>query len=402
MHYAIVIAACCCMMMGVNVGLVMSCAGIFYQPVSQALGVSVGSFGVYMSLSFITSSLMLSVAGKMMERYSARRILTINSAICGICLASMGLFNELWQFYTAGALIGATLAFLLYLSFPTLINRWFNTRVGLLIGICSAASGIGGVIFNPIGGAIITAYGWRAAYIVFGAIILLIVTPLLGILLRDYPSDKGLQPYGAVCKSGNDKATPADNRQSIDYASATRMPGFYAMILFAFLMMAASTLNLFIPKYVTLAGHSIEQSALAASAIMAGVTIGKLVLGYINDRSCALGSVLTTASGIAGLLLLIADDNHMAVILTGSFLFGWAYAGVTVQTAMLVRTIFGSAHYARIYSVISIALAAGGAIASGGWGFLAESTSYSCIFYTGIGMLSLSAILALLSLRKTH
>ena len=33
MHYAIVIAACCCMMMGVNVGLVMSCAGIFYQPV---------------------------------------------------------------------------------------------------------------------------------------------------------------------------------------------------------------------------------------------------------------------------------------------------------------------------------------------------------------------------------
>ena len=135
MHYAIVIAACCCMMMGVNVGLVMSCAGIFYQPVSQALGVSVGSFGVYMSLSFITSSLMLSVAGKMMERYSARRILTINSAICGICLASMGLFNELWQFYTAGALIGATLAFLLYLSFPTLINRWFNTRVALLIGI---------------------------------------------------------------------------------------------------------------------------------------------------------------------------------------------------------------------------------------------------------------------------
>ena len=68
MHYAIVIAACCCMMMGVNVGLVMSCAGIFYQPVSQALGVSVVSFGVYITLSVKTSSLMMSVAGKMMER----------------------------------------------------------------------------------------------------------------------------------------------------------------------------------------------------------------------------------------------------------------------------------------------------------------------------------------------
>lgn len=43
-HYGYVIVLCCCLIMGINVGLVMSCAGIFYHPVSEGLGVSVGTF----------------------------------------------------------------------------------------------------------------------------------------------------------------------------------------------------------------------------------------------------------------------------------------------------------------------------------------------------------------------
>ena len=40
-HYGYVIAFCCCLIMGVNIGLAMSCAGIFYNPASAELGVSV-------------------------------------------------------------------------------------------------------------------------------------------------------------------------------------------------------------------------------------------------------------------------------------------------------------------------------------------------------------------------
>lgn len=71
-HYAFVIAACCCLMMGVNVGLTFSCAGIFYKPVTADLGITVGSFGLYMTFMYIASSLMLPVAGRLLDRYSAR------------------------------------------------------------------------------------------------------------------------------------------------------------------------------------------------------------------------------------------------------------------------------------------------------------------------------------------
>ncbi len=384
--------------MGIDVGLVFSCAGIFYDPVSNALGVSVGKFGLYMSISYIASTLMLPLAGRLMEKYGARKLLSLNSLLLGLCVAAMGTFSSVWQFYVAGAVMGITLAFLLYLSFPILINAWFRTKVGLMIGICSAASGIGGMLFNPMGGAIITSFGWRAAYFTFGGMILLIVTPVIMLLLRDRPEQKNLYPYGHV---DDNTASTAVALQGVEYASAIRMPVFYAVLLFAFIMMAVSTLNLFIPKYMMVNGFSEVSASLAAAAVMAGVTGGKLLLGLINDRNCLWGVLACTLFGVAGILLLLIGGGSLTVMLAGCFLFGWEYAGVTVQTAMLTGHTFGKKHYARIYSLISIALAAGGALASGGWGLLADATSFQCVFIVGAVTLSIGTLLGTYSYFST-
>lgn len=400
MHYGYVILICCCLMMGVNIGITFSTAGIFYQPVSAALGVKVGTFGLYMSLMYIASTLMLSVAGNMIEKWSARWLLTGSSLLMGGTLLSMAFYNAVWQFYVAGCILGVTVAFLLYLSFPTLINRWFRVRVGLLMGVCSAASGIGGMIFNPIAGHIIESYGWRWAYAGFGLLVILVISPLLGVLLRDYPEDKGLLPVGQTSSAevkSDDKSRVSDG---IEYNRAIRMPLFYAVFLFAFLMMAISTLNLFIPGYVKSLSFSEETAAWAASAVMAGGTVGKLVLGHINDRNSLLGVLVTTLFGALGLGMIVEGNFALWLVLTGAFLFGWAYAGVTVQTAMLTRSVFGTKDYARIYAIISIALSAGGALASGGWGLFADAAGYPAIFITGIILLLVCTLLGVFPLLR--
>lgn len=395
MHYGFVIVACCCLIMGVNVGLSFSCAGIFYQPVSEAIGVSVGKFGLYMSIMYVASSLMLPIAGKMIERMSARLLFTGSCALMGLTYLAMAFFTNVWEFYASGAVMGCTLAFLLYLSFPTLVNRWFRTKVGLLIGVCSAASGIGGMIFNPIAAWIITEWSWRVAYGCFAALLILVVTPLLYIFLRDWPSDKGLTPYGEL-EALEGKVKKGDD--GIEYSKAVKMPVFYSLWVFAFLMMGISTLNLFIPKYATSLEFTLEQASWAASAAMFGVMLGKLVLGYINDRNCSLGVLVTTLSGALGLLVMIFGAHTLALICCGAFLFGWAYAGVTVQTTMLTRKVFGNRSYARINAMVSIGLAAGGAVASGGWGLLADWTSITFIFYIGAALLVLCAMIGLADL----
>ncbi len=387
LHYGYVIIFCCCLIMGVLIGLVMSCAGIFYTPVSESLGVSKGDFGLYMTFVFAFSFLMLSIAGKLIDKYSARWLLTINTVIVGIIYLAMSQFNVVWEFYVAGAIIGVSLSFLLYLSYPILINRWFNARVGFFIGLCSAASGIGGVLFNPLGGFLIENYGWRTTYFIFGMIILVVVTPLLGILLRDYPADKGLKPYG-------EKAiTNEVQKIGIPYAVAIKSSSFYSLLVFAFLMISVSTLNLFLPTYVTSVGFSVEQSAFVASAIMLGVTIGKVALGFINDKSAIMGVFISTGLGILGFIFLLMGKEGLPLMTIGGFLFGWAYAGVTVETALLVRTVFGTKDYSQIFSNISIALALGGAIMAGGWGYIADILDFKFILITGIILLILSGII---------
>lgn len=400
-HYGYVIVGCCFLIMFVIVGLVMSCAGIFYKPVSEELGIDVGKFGLYMSLNFLFSTLTLSFAGKLLEKYSARIILTLCSAMIAATFMAMSQFYAVWQFYVAGAVFGITLAFLLYLGFPTLLNRWFKTRMGVFIGICSAGSGIGGVLFNPLAGFLITEYGWRMTYLIFGVVIMVIVTPVLGLFLRDYPKDKGLKPYGEPILSDTVSTLPYETQSAesgIEYAHAIKMPIFYGLVVFAFLMNATATLNVFVPTYMQEIQFSVEQASFVASAVMVGVTVGKILLGMINDRSTLYGILTTIGLGISGLILLLMGRAGITFSIIGGFLFGWAYAGVSVQTPMLVRSVFGNKNYARIYSNVSMAIAIGGAIAAGGWGLLADATSYGFIFIVGIVFLVLSGSIGLFAL----
>jgi MFS family permease len=315
------------------------------------------------------------------------------SAVLGLIYVAMSTFQAVWQFYIAGAAIGITLAFLLYLSYPTLVNRWFNSRVGFFIGLCSAASGIGGVIFNPLGGYLIAHHGWRNTYLIFGVIILVLVTPLLGLLLRNYPADKGLKPFGENLQQTQTV------KAGLLYSDAVKTPIFYTLLVFAFLMISVSTLNLFLPTYITKAGYTVEQSALVASAIMLGVTIGKVALGWLNDRSTLSGVLCSVVLGVIGLILLLLGNAGIAMMVAGGFFFGWAYAGVTVETTLLVRTVFGSKDYAKIFSNVSIALAAGGALMSGGWGYLADYIDFKFILTAGILFLIVSGIIGLYALK---
>ena len=49
-HYDYLIAAACCAISAASVGLTISCAGIFFDPISETLGVGKGDFAFYMSL----------------------------------------------------------------------------------------------------------------------------------------------------------------------------------------------------------------------------------------------------------------------------------------------------------------------------------------------------------------
>lgn len=75
----------------------------------------------------------------------------------------------------------------------TIANRWFVHRRGLVMGILTAGSATGQLIFLPPVAVLADSVGWRPASLVVATAALLAV-PVVWLVLRDYPKT------GAYCR----------------------------------------------------------------------------------------------------------------------------------------------------------------------------------------------------------
>lgn len=407
-HYAYLIVLSCIVMTCLPCALVLSCAGIFFTPVSEFFGVPKASFTLYFSVLNLAMMATLPVAGKLLAARDARVVLSVATALCGLGMFGMASCQEVWQFYLVGIVLGVGVAPLIYLAVPTLINAWCVKCVGFFVGLCMAFTGIGGVIFNPIGTAIIQSSpeGWRQAYLVFGAIILVGTLPFTLFVVRGKPADKGLLPYGAGEKDAADADGAATvGTQGVSAADAMRTPAFWAIVAFCGLITLNQTVYQFLSSYALSFSNSLPQIAAAsgvvASAAMGGQAIGKVFLGSVSDHSVRLGAICGIAGGAVGVLLMWGIPSVLALLLVGAFCFGVVYAMTTVETPLLVRSVFGSADYANIYSRVSMVGSLMSAVAAVFWSLVIDSAGgYGLMF--ALSLVCMAACLALALFALAH
>ena len=406
-HYAFAIVAACIAMTCLPCALVLSCAGIFFTPVSAFFGVPKATFTLYFSIVNLAMMVTLPIWGKVLSKTDLRASLSVAAVLCGAGLIGMSACQAMWQFYVCGAVLGAGVAPFIYLAVPTLINAWCVKRVGFFVGLCMAFTGIGGVIFNPIGTALINsgAEGWRCAYLVFGVITLVGTLPFTLLVVRNRPEDKGLAPYGAdEAAAAVAQATDAPAEAGMSAPDAMRTPAFFALAAFCGIITLNQTIYQFLPSYAQSFADTMPAvaaaSGIVASAAMAGQAVGKVILGAVNDRSVRLGIGLGIGAGVVGVTVMWLVPGVLALLLAGAFLFGVVYAMTTVQTPLLVRTIFGSADYTNIYSRVSMVGSLMGTVAAVFWGFVCDSAGgYPLMFVLGYVCMAACLVLALFSLR---
>ena len=405
-HYAYLIVLSCIVMTCLPCALVLSCAGIFFTPVSEFFGVPKASFTLYFSVLNLAMMATLPIAGKLLAARDARAVLSVATALCGLGMFGMASCQEVWQFYLVGIVLGVGVAPLIYLAVPTLINAWCVKRVGFFVGLCMAFTGIGGVIFNPIGTSIIQSgdEGWRTAYLVFGIIILVGTLPFTLFVVRSKPVDKGLLPYGADEEDAegesNGAAAPA---KGVSAADAMHTPAFWAIVAFCGVITLNQTVYQFLASYAQSFSDTFPQIAAAsgvvASAAMGGQAIGKVFLGSVSDRSVRLGAICGIAVGAVGVLLMWGMPSVLALLLVGAFCFGVVYAMTTVETPLLVRSVFGSADYANIYSRVSMVGSLMSAVAAVFWSWVIDSAGgYGLMFALSLVCMAACLTLALFAL----
>lgn len=400
-HYGYLIVLTGVVMCVGPAALALSCAGIFYTPVCEELGVGKGTLALYMTIMYLTVAAFLPFAGKLFANKDARVCLTGAVLAVGVALIAMSFYTQVWQFYISGFLLGLGITFLMFIAVPTLIDRWFKERVGFFVGICMCFTGVGGVVFNPVGGMIISEFGWRAGYLAFGVLSLVMALPFTLFVVRSRPSDRGLLPCGANAVA--DSAAGGNLVvEGVPVKAAMWSAPFFLVALFAGFADLVTCIYNYLPSYVgTLPIAQTVPTIMAtiASAVMLGQAIGKITMGALADKSNRGGLIFGVVCGLVGVGALFFVPQNTLIILVAAFLYGLYYANGTVYIPLLTRSVFGSLDYGLIYSRVSVFANLCLALGSAMWGFVIDGVGYNAMFVGALSLVVLSLVVGWAALR---
>lgn len=362
-HYAWkVLAGCCLLNCGVS-GLI-NAVGLFYAPVSEALGLTIAQVSSARTVQSLTASVFLLLfAGRLMEK-NYRATLLWASLVHGAGWISMAMCRAMWQFYLVSAVTGMTLAILQSLAVSVTLSAWFREKRGFAFSVAAAASGIGGIFISWATGEILWRWGWRVGYLFFGVLALTLTLCATFFLLRQSPEACGMEPYGE--KTVLETPAPHPNNGGFRGRIWT-CPVLYGILFLYAVFNFCTTATVHTSNYAISVGFDLRLSAYVTSVGLTGNTVGKLLVGILRDKFGTLRAAMMSVSAVfVGFMLLIFSPDTMRLYL-GVFLVGSAMALPTVIGPVLTADYFSGRDYTK---VLPIAATAGSLVgACGNWIF---------------------------------
>jgi MFS family permease len=332
---------------------------VFFKPLMQAFHASRAAVSLAYTLKLFTAALCAAPIGWLADRCGPRRVILIGTAIFGSILLANRLFSgSIAQFYCFYVLLGISVGCVGPIPYGSLISHWFDRFRGLALGLTMLGIGLGAVIMPSLAQALIARFGWKTAYSILGASVLLICWPVVGCFLEDKPADFGLRPDGASVKTDGAAGVP----QGLTAREAWRSTDFWLMVC-AFTLVSASVQACVVHMAPMLIDRHLgtRAAAFGSSLIGAAVMIGRFGTGYLLDRTFAarLASILFAASA-SGMALLLTGSGPAAF--PGAFLVGLGLGAEVDLIPYLTSRYFGLLNFGKVYSSAFAAFALAGAL----------------------------------------
>ena len=314
--------------------------GVFLKPIMADMGWQRSTASFALSVGGVCSALTVPVLGRMMDRWSIRRValpgLVLYAAfmcLLGISPASLLIFTMLF------ALAGAASSIQTPIGYAKAIAAWFDRRRGLALGIAMSGVGLGGFVMPQLAQALIDRVGWRGAYPILGLLTLAIAGPAVALWIREPRPGEG-ERRGSV--TGTD--LPGLTSRA---AAATGRFWLIGAIFFLVAIAIKGTVAHVVPL---LTDHGISTSAAAAIMGVFGLATmaGRLLAGYLVDRIFAsFVATIFFLAPIAGFVLLTSVSASLPVI--GVILLGLGLGTEIDLIAFLVSRYMGQRAFGEIY-----------------------------------------------------
>ena len=385
-YYGWVIVAACFTMWTVVFGIQYS-FGIFFKSLQDALGCSRGAISWAMTIHLFIYALSMVPAGWAIDRFSIRIVYSLAAFGVGLPLALCSVVSEPWQLYLLYGLLGISIA-ICAPSIFTIIIRWFAEKRGLAMGLASSGSGFGTLVAPPLTNALIASYGWRNTFIILGlaSVVILFVCAQY---IKNPPepvSDKtGSKAVKSACGGQTHRPNP---RQEMTLGQAIRTKEVMLIIVAAASAQIASrVIVVHIAPHATDMGISPFVAAMALSTLGCGSVLGRIVMGFFQDKIGAQRSMIICLTTMGVCLFTLPFITSDAVLFIFAILFGLAFGSDLPQVPAITVQSFGVASmgliYAFIVGVINI-LSSLGPLAAG---YIFDVTHSYTIAFLGAGVL---------------
>ena len=369
LHYAWVVAAITFLTLLVAAGL-RSTPGVLIVPLEAEFGWSRATISFAIGLNIFLYGLIGPFAAAVMDRFGLRRTMLGALALIAGGVALTPLMTRPWQLILLwGVVVGIGSGSTALVLGATVVARWFATQRGLVMGILTASTATGQLIFLPVLASLAENYGWRSVSLTVAGVAIALL-PVIALAMRDRPEEIGLTRYGAAADEKpavTVRGNPA-TRALIVLRDGLRSGDFW-LLAGSFFICGASTNGLIgthlIPACLD---HGIPPVAGASLLAAMGIfdLVGTTLSGWLSDR-CSNRGLLAWYYGLRGLSLIylpFAFDISFYGLSLFAVFYGLDWIATVPPTIRLATRAFGNEQGPIMFGWIAAAHQLGAALAA--------------------------------------
>lgn len=328
----------------------MGSAGIMIAPLRDEFGWTTEQISTAISIRLILYGLFGPFAAAFMNQFGVKRVVVFAlGLICSGIVISF-VMTQWWQLLLLwGVVIGVGTGMTALVLGATVATRWFNKRRGLVVGLMTASTATGQMIFQPLLATLTESSGWRVAMFAI-VILMLVIMGLVLLLMRDHPADVQLPIYG-------DENLTEPLPRSVGLAAmlmaplrnlreVSRTATFWVLFL-SFYVCGFSTNGLIHTHWVPM-NLDFGVAAVSAASMLAIIGmfdfIGTILSGWLSDRFDNRW-LLFWFYGLRGLSLIFLSfsDFGMLALLMFAIFYGLDWVATVPPTVKLSTARFGAA-----------------------------------------------------------
>jgi predicted MFS family arabinose efflux permease len=344
-NYAFVVAGVIFVCLLAGAGL-RAAPGVMMLPIESAFGWSRETISLAAAIGIFLYGLTGPFAAALMQSFGIRRVL-IGALLLMSASTGLSVFMSApWQYVaTWGVFSGVASGSVAMVLGATVVNRWFVTNRGLMMGLLTASTATGTLIFLPGMAALAQWGGWQAV-VISVAVVSAALVPLAYFFVPERPQDIGIRPYGApegeLAPSGPQGNALANAFNALFEAARTKTFWY----LFATFFICGFTTNGLVGTHMIAFCGDMGMPEIQAASLLAMMglfdLVGTTASGWLTDRfdPRKLLFAYYALRGISLMFLPFTDFDFYSLSIFAVF-YGLDWIATVPPTVKLANEAFG-------------------------------------------------------------